>query len=43
MKLKLLGVALLGALPTTPAACNTVDRLGADVKSVGRAGKRAID
>ncbi|MEQ8410978.1 MAG: entericidin A/B family lipoprotein [Erythrobacter sp.] len=43
MKLKLLGVALLGALLTTTAACNTVEGLGEDVKSVGRAGKRAID
>ncbi|AOL24188.1 hypothetical protein Ga0102493_1141 [Erythrobacter litoralis] len=43
MKLKLLSVALLGALLAATGACNTVDGLGDDIKSVGRAGKRAID
>ncbi|MCZ8135390.1 MAG: Entericidin EcnA/B family protein [Porphyrobacter sp.] len=33
----------LAALTVTTAACNTVDGLGDDIKSVGRAGKRAID
>ncbi|NBC88388.1 MAG: entericidin A/B family lipoprotein [Alphaproteobacteria bacterium] len=30
-------------LTLAAAACNTVEGLGEDVKSVGRAGKRAID
>jgi entericidin B len=33
----------LAALSITTTACNTVDGLGDDIKSVGRAGKRAID
>ncbi|WP_324074845.1 MAG: Entericidin EcnA/B family protein [Erythrobacter sp.] len=33
----------LAALTVTTTACNTVDGLGDDIKSVGRAGKRAID
>ncbi len=33
----------LAALTVTTAACNTVDGIGDDIKSVGRAGKRAID
>lgn len=33
----------LAAVTVTTAACNTVDGLGDDIKSVGRAGKRAID
>lgn len=33
----------LAALALTAAACNTVDGLGDDIKSVGQAGKRAID
>jgi len=33
----------LAALSLTTTACNTVDGLGDDIKSVGRAGKRAID
>lgn len=33
----------LAALGLTTTACNTVDGLGDDIKSVGRAGKRAID
>lgn len=38
----LIAVAL-AALSLTTAACNTVDGIGDDIKSVGRAGKRAID
>ncbi len=33
----------LAALTVTTAACNTVEGVGDDIKSVGRAGKRAID
>ncbi|MFN4021033.1 MAG: Entericidin EcnA/B family protein [Erythrobacter sp.] len=40
---KSLIAAALVALTVTTAACNTVDGLGDDIKSVGRAGKRAID
>jgi entericidin B len=40
---KLLAAATLAALSLTAPACNTVDGLGDDIKSVGRAGKRAID
>jgi entericidin B len=36
-------VVALAALSITATACNTVDGLGDDIKSVGRAGKRAID
>ncbi len=37
-------VAVLAALTlTTTTACNTVEGVGEDIKSVGRAGKRAID
>lgn len=39
----LLAAAALTALALGTAACNTVDGLGDDIKSVGRAGKRAID
>jgi predicted small secreted protein len=39
----LLAAAALAALALGTAACNTVDGLGDDIKSVGRAGKRAID
>jgi entericidin B len=35
--------AALAALTITATACNTVDGLGDDIKSVGRACKRAID
>lgn len=35
--------AALAALSLTATACNTVDGVGEDIKSVGRAGKRAID
>ncbi|QIQ86719.1 Entericidin EcnA/B family protein [Erythrobacter sp.] len=43
MKLKILSAAVLGALLAATSACNTVDGLGDDIKSVGQAGKRAID
>jgi entericidin B len=35
--------AALAALSLTATACNTVEGLGEDIKSVGRAGERAID
>lgn len=35
--------AALTAFMLTTAACNTVEGVGDDIKSVGRAGKRAID
>lgn len=35
--------ATLAALSLTATACNTVDGIGDDIKSVGQAGKRAID
>jgi len=35
--------AALAALSFTTAACNTVEGVGEDIQSVGRAGKRAID
>jgi len=35
--------AALAALSLTAAACNTVEGVGEDIKSVGRAGERAID
>ena len=38
----LIAVAL-AALTLTTIACNTVEGVGDDIKSVGRAGKRAID
>lgn len=38
-----LAVAALAAFALTTVACNTVDGVGDDIKSVGRAGKRAID
>jgi entericidin B len=40
---KTLIIAALAALSLTFTACNTVDGIGDDIKSVGRAGKRAID
>lgn len=39
----LLAAATLAALALTGAGCNTVEGVGEDIKSVGRAGKRAID
>jgi predicted small secreted protein len=36
-------IAALAALSLTTPACNTVEGVGEDIKSVGRAGKRAID
>jgi len=38
-----LAAAALAALAMTTTACNTVEGVGDDIKSVGRAGKRAID
>lgn len=35
--------AALAALALTATACNTVEGVGEDIQSVGRAGKRAID
>lgn len=35
--------AALAALVLGTTACNTVEGVGDDIKSVGRAGKRAID
>lgn len=35
--------AALALLALGATACNTVDGLGDDIKSVGQAGKRAID
>ncbi len=40
---KTLIAVALAALTITTAACNTVEGVGEDIKSVGRAGKRAID
>lgn len=40
---KLTTAAALIALTLGLAACNTVEGMGDDIKSVGRAGKRAID
>jgi len=39
----LLTAAALAALAFGTVACNTVEGVGEDIKSVGRAGKRAID
>ena len=36
-------VVALAALTMTTTACNTVEGVGDDIKSVGRAGQRAID
>lgn len=38
-----LTAAALAALALTATACNTVQGVGDDIKSVGRAGERAID
>ncbi len=35
--------AALAAFMLTTTACNTVEGVGEDIQSVGRAGKRAID
>ena len=43
MTRKLLSIAFLGAVLAATAACNTVEGLGEDIQSVGRAGERAID
>ncbi len=39
----MIAAALAALTLTTTAACNTVEGVGEDIKSVGRAGKRAID
>lgn len=39
----LFAAATLAALALTAGGCNTVEGVGEDIKSVGRAGKRAID
>lgn len=38
-----LAAAALAALALGASACNTVKGVGDDIKSVGRAGERAID
>jgi predicted small secreted protein len=43
MTRKIMIAIALAALSITIASCNTVDGIGDDIKSVGRAGKRAID
>lgn len=43
MTRKIMIAIALAALSITIAACNTVDGIGDDIKSVGRAGTRAID
>ena len=41
---KTIFAAALAALTlTATTACNTVEGVGEDIKSVGRAGKRAVD
>ncbi|PLK28153.1 Entericidin EcnA/B family protein [Porphyrobacter sp. TH134] len=40
---KTITLAALAALSLSAAACNTVKGVGDDIKSVGRAGERAID
>ena len=40
---KTIFAATLAALTLTSAACNTVQGLGRDIESVGRAGEEAID
>lgn len=39
----LLAAAALAAITLSATACNTVKGVGEDIKSVGRAGERAID
>lgn len=43
MTRKFLSAAVIGAILASTAACNTVEGLGDDIKSVGKAGERAID
>ena len=43
MTRKALIALLLGAMTVTTTACNTVQGLGQDIESVGRAGEEAID
>ncbi len=40
---KVLVAAVLASLSLGATACNTVKGVGEDIKSVGRAGERAID
>jgi predicted small secreted protein len=40
---KTIFIAALAALSLGATACNTVKGVGEDIKSVGRAGERAID
>ncbi|NJO13969.1 MAG: Entericidin EcnA/B family protein [Rhizobiales bacterium] len=40
---KTIFAAALAAITLSSAACNTVQGVGDDIKSVGRAGERAID
>ncbi|AUX69374.1 Entericidin EcnA/B family protein [Porphyrobacter sp. HT-58-2] len=40
---KTIFIAAVAALSFGTTACNTVQGLGDDIKSVGRAGERAID
>ena len=40
---KTIVIAALAALSLSAAACNTIKGAGEDIKSVGRAGERAID
>lgn len=40
---KAIFITALAALSLTTTACNTVEGVGEDIQSVGRAGKRAID
>lgn len=39
----IIAAALAALTLTATTACNTVDGVGEDIKSVGRAGKKAID
>ncbi|KPF65368.1 entericidin A/B family lipoprotein [Porphyrobacter sp. AAP60] len=39
----MLAAAALAAITLSATACNTVQGVGDDIKSVGRAGERAID
>jgi len=39
----MIAAALAALTLTATTACNTVEGVGEDIKSVGRAGKRAID
>lgn len=43
MNRKLLEAVILGAMLAAAGGCNTVEGIGEDIQSVGRAGERAID